>query len=229
MHVFVMLVFIFGIGSIFGWVLEVLYRHFADKEKRWFNPGFCVGPYLPIYGFGLVTVFLITYLNKLEFISNIVLRHFVLFVIIAISVTLIELIAGIFLLKFFNMRLWDYSDEPFNYKGYICLKFTIFWMLLGAGYFFFIHPAVYDSIVWLSNNLIFSFFVGSFFSTFIMDVIYSGNVIAKVRDYAVKNGVIVAFEDMKNRIAREKKIREEKTAFFVFMLKENLSKAFGTR
>ncbi len=226
MNVFVMLVFIFGIGAMFGWVLEVFYRHLADKEKRWFNPGFCVGPYLPIYGFGLVTVFSITYLNDLAFIENIVLRRLILFLLIAVCLTLIELVAGILLLKFFNMRLWDYTDEVLNFKGFICLKFSLFWMLLGAGYYFVIHPLVYDSVVWLSKNLIFSFFVGSFFATFIIDVIYSGNVISKVRDYAVANGVTVAFEDLKQRVAREIRVRGSKSAFFIFMFKENLANVF---
>ena len=139
---------------------------------------------------------------------------------------MIELVAGILLLKFFNMRLWDYTDEVLNFKGFICLKFSLFWMLLGAGYYFVIHPLVYDSVVWLSKNLIFSFFVGSFFATFIIDVIYSGNVISKVRDYAVANGVTVAFEDLKQRVAREIKVRGSKSAFFIFMFKENLSNVF---
>ena len=117
-----MSVFVFGIGSIFGWGLEVIYRHFADKEKRWFNPGFCVGSYLPIYGFRLLVVFLVTYLNDFAFVENVTLRRIILFLLIAICLTLIELIAGIMLLKFFNMRLWDYTEEKLNYKGFICLK-----------------------------------------------------------------------------------------------------------
>lgn len=226
MHIFVMLVFIFEIGAMFGWGLEVIYRHIADKDKRWFNPGFCVGPYLPIYGTGLVTIFLITYLNDNSFIENVIIRRAVLFIIIAIFLTMIELIVGIILLKFFNMRLWDYREEAFNYKGFICIKFSFFWMLLGAIYYFFIHERVYESVVWLSNNLVFSFFVGAFFSTFIIDIIYSGNVIAKVRGYAIKNGIIVAFEDLKDRVSREIRLRESKSAFFLFSIKEQLPNVF---
>lgn len=228
MQVFVMLVFIFGIGAMFGWGLEVIYRRLADKEKRWFNPGFCVGPYLPIYGIGLVIIFLITYLNDNSFVENEILRRAILFIIIAIFLTLIELIAGIILLKFFNMRLWDYRNEVLNYKGFICIKFSFFWMLLGAIYYFFIHERVYESVVWLSNNLVFSFFVGAFFATFIIDAIYSGNVIATVRDYAVKNGIIVAFEDLKDKVSREIKLRGSKPAFFIFMFRENLSNIFNS-
>ena len=68
--------------------------------------------------------------------------------------------------------------------------------------------------------------MGAFFATFIIDVIYSGNVVAKVRDYAVANGVTVAFEDLKERVSREIKLKESKSAFFIFMFKENLSNVF---
>jgi len=36
---------------VFGWVLELLFRRFfsgTNPEHRWINPGFCVGPYLPL-------------------------------------------------------------------------------------------------------------------------------------------------------------------------------------
>ena len=78
MHLFVLFVFIFGMGAMFGWGLEVIYRHAADPEKRWFNPGFCIGPWLPIYGIGLLTVFLVTYLEKILPIENIALKRIVL-------------------------------------------------------------------------------------------------------------------------------------------------------
>ena len=53
------LAFLFFIGSCFGWVLELLYRNLTHRHKKWINPGFCTGPYLPIYGFGLCTLFLL--------------------------------------------------------------------------------------------------------------------------------------------------------------------------
>ena len=224
MYYFVLLVFIFVIGAICGWGLEVIYRHLADKEKRWFNPGFCIGPYLPIYGIGLLTVFVITYIEKYIPIDNEVAKRIILFVIMAICMTIIELIAGIVLLKFFNLRLWDYTDEKFNYKGFICLKFSIFWMLLSAGYYFFIHPIINENVEWLSNNLIFSFIVGLIFGVFLIDLIYSANIVNKIREYAVKNNVIVKLEDLKEKIKREKIKQEARATFFIFMVKDNLSK-----
>lgn len=224
MNVFVMLVFIFGMGSIFGWLLEVLYRHFADKEKRWYNPGFCVGPWLPIYGISLIVVFLITYFNDNDFIANPIFRRIILFIVIGLFISFLELISGIIMLKVFNLRLWDYRDEKFNFHGFICLKYTLFWIFLAAIYYFLIHEKVYNSVVWLSSNLIFSFFVGAFFSIFIADVIYSGNVIAKIKNYANDKGIIVKFDELKDKLKREQKINESKVTFFTFMLKENIAK-----
>lgn len=56
MNLFLELSFIFFMGSMAGWVLEVLFRRFfskANPERKWINPGFCTGPYVPLYGLGL--------------------------------------------------------------------------------------------------------------------------------------------------------------------------------
>ena len=49
MEIFLNLAFLFFIGSILGWILELFFRKFIST-KRWINPGFLTGPYLPIYG-----------------------------------------------------------------------------------------------------------------------------------------------------------------------------------
>lgn len=48
MNLFLKLAYLFFIGSVLGWVLELFYRRFisgANPERKWINPGFCVGPY----------------------------------------------------------------------------------------------------------------------------------------------------------------------------------------
>lgn len=49
----------------------------------------------------------------------------------SLIITAIELIFGSILFNFFNMRMWDYSDQPLNYHGYICLLFSIIWLFVG--------------------------------------------------------------------------------------------------
>ncbi len=56
MLTFLTYAFLFFLGSVGGWVLELFFRKFLSASNpghKWINPGFCVGPYVPLYGFGL--------------------------------------------------------------------------------------------------------------------------------------------------------------------------------
>lgn len=60
MKEWLILAFIFFIGSLAGWLLELIFRRFfskANPSRKWINPGFLVGPYLPLYGFSLCVVY----------------------------------------------------------------------------------------------------------------------------------------------------------------------------
>ena len=77
MNVFLILAFLFFIGSMIGWVLELFYRKMIS-ERKWINPGFLVGPYLPLYGFGLCTFYLLSQINlnrNLDYINYDVCGH----------------------------------------------------------------------------------------------------------------------------------------------------------
>ena len=81
MNFFLKIVFLFFIGCELGWGLEVLFRRFISKnnpERRWINPGFLIGPYLPLYGTGLVALYLMASVDS-SFIKNIYLRDFAIF------------------------------------------------------------------------------------------------------------------------------------------------------
>lgn len=94
-------------------------------------------------------------LETYSIIENAVLNKVVLFSVMAVSMTLIELIAGLWCLKITKVRLWDYSNEWGNYEGVICPKFSLFWAILGAAYYFLIHPHILFALNWLSQNLAF--------------------------------------------------------------------------
>ena len=52
MNLFLILAFLFFIGSVTGWVLELFFRRFisvANPERKWINPGFCVGPCMCLF------------------------------------------------------------------------------------------------------------------------------------------------------------------------------------
>ena len=197
MSIFLTLAFLFFIGSTLGWALEVLYRNLSRRNKTWINPGFCTGPYLPIYGFGLCTLFLLAALERHSFIAHPFWNKALLFLSMAAGMTLIEYIAGLLCLKVFQVRLWDYSDRRGNVQGIICPLFSLFWAVLSALYYFLIHPHILNILHWLSQNLAFSFVIGMFFGVFIIDVVHSGNLVVRLKRFASENNVIVRYEALK--------------------------------
>ena len=194
------LAFLFFIGSVFGWCLELLYRHIMSPNKKWINPGFCTGPYLPIYGLGLCTAFLIAIFEEHFFTTNTWLNHLMIFLAMSVAMTLIELLGGILCEDVFHVSLWDYSKEWGNFRGFICPKFSFYWALIGGIYYFGIHPHILNALAWLSRNLAFSFVIGYFFGVFTLDLVYSGQVIAKVRRFAKENDIVVRVEEVKEKL-----------------------------
>jgi uncharacterized membrane protein len=223
MNKFLTYAFLFFIGSLFGWVLELLFRRFissSNPERKWINPGFCIGPYLPLYGVGLCVLYLISdFESKIE-INNIILSKIVLFLSMAIAMTVIEYIAGIISLKVLNVRLWDYSKEWLNLNGIICPKFSLAWALLGTAYYYLINPHILNAIDWLSQNLAFSFIIGFFFGVFIIDVAYSSKLIIKIKKYAKDNDVIVRYENLKANLRKIHENNSRKTHFFFSLYSE---------
>ena len=107
----------FMVYAVGGWCLEVAYH--VVTMGHFVNRGFLNGPVCPIYGFGMLTV-IICLLPLKE-------NKLILFAGSVILTTLIELVTGFVLEKLFHQRWWDYSEEPFNFHGYICLKFSLEW------------------------------------------------------------------------------------------------------
>lgn len=218
MNLFLTLAFLFFVGSVVGWVMELFFRHFASSsnpEHKWINPGFCTGPYLPLYGCGLCLLFLIASLEDYNFIKNPFWNKVSLFLLMAVCMTVIEYIAGILSLKMTKVRLWDYSAEWGNLQGIICPKFSLIWATLGALYYFLIHPYILGALHWLSQNLAFSFVIGLFFGVFAVDIAQSAQLVAKLKTYAEENEVIVRYEAIKAHIRSRAEETKQKYHFFL--------------
>lgn len=198
-----MLAFLFFMGSLMGWCLEVVYRRFspANKSRRWINPGFLIGPYLPLYGFGLTALYLLASIEQTTLIAEVTAgSKIILFLIMALVMTSMEYVAGLIFIKGMNVKLWDYSKERFNFQGIICLRFSFYWALLSAVYYFFIHPHITNALYWFSQNITFSFVVGMFFGVILVDLGYSFGVVSKIRTFAKENEVLVRYEELKLQI-----------------------------
>lgn len=115
-------IWLFFIYSFLGWGMEVVHAVFGNRKLV--NRGFLNGIVCPVYGFAMV--FLSVFMDSLR---N---GWFYLFLGCMIVGSVIELVTGILLEKVFRIRLWDYSAMRFQVGGYVCLKYSILWGVLGT-------------------------------------------------------------------------------------------------
>lgn len=129
--------FYFFIYAFLGWCLEVVYTRIRRRE--WINRGFLNGPLCPIYGVGVVLILVIVR----WILGNMGLSGMIAaFAVITVVTTLLELITGAVLESLFMTKWWDYSSNRFNYKGYICLKFSLGWGIAGTAVLIGFHPLI---------------------------------------------------------------------------------------
>ena len=200
---------LFVIGSLVGWVIELFFRRFVS-QKKWMNPGFLTGPYLPIYGSGVVVLYAIS--NVPLGISIKAWDIIVRIVIIGVGMTLIEFIAGLIFIKGLKVKLWDYSDRKGNIMGIICPQFSLIWIIVGSLYYFFVNPFLVMGINWISENLIYTYFIGAFIGMMIVDFAYSIHLATKLKEFTELQGM--RFEDFKKEFKKRIKninlIKKEK-------------------
>ena len=123
---------IFFIYAFLGWCTEVSYA--ALVTGKFVNRGFLNGPVCPVYGFGVVIV--LAGLSPLE--DNLLL----LFLGSLVLTSALEWLTGFVLEKLFHQRWWDYSDQPFNLSGYVCLRFSVAWGFACLFVLKLLHPTV---------------------------------------------------------------------------------------
>ena len=216
--IFLYLAYLFFLGSLAGWVMEVLFRKFfsdSNPEHKWINPGFCVGPYVPLYGFGLCFLYLLADFGEKSGLVATTGGTIAVLVMMAASMTAVEYIAGVVSLKVYNLRLWDYSNNWGNLNGIICPLFSAIWAAIGAAYYYLLHPLVTELLVWLGNNLEFLFVVGFFFGVFTIDIVYSAGIVTKLRAFAKKNDIIIKYENLKAHIRKNHERFAKKTNFLL--------------
>ncbi|ADK82200.1 putative ABC transporter permease [Sediminispirochaeta smaragdinae] len=124
----------FIIYSFFGWVIESTYRSIFEL-KRPVNSGFLYGPFIPIYGFGGVSIVL----------AGSVLNHLSVFVQVFVFTSLattLEFGTSLIFEKLYSLKLWDYSKFFMNVQGRICLLYSTYWAVLSIVFIRYIHPGI---------------------------------------------------------------------------------------
>lgn len=162
-----------------GYIIEVIYKRVISMRK-WVNPGFMFGPYLPIYGFGTIILYQISEIIHSRINVPILIEILIVIGVFFLSLTLLEFLTGIFFLKKFNLRLWNYSDRRFNFKGVICLRFSIYWTIIGVTYYYLLHPLFLNVVGFSLGSLITQLFLFSILGIILIDAYTSFNLKGKI-------------------------------------------------
>ena len=147
---------------IFGWCFESTYC--SLKSMRLMNRGFCHGPWLPIYGAGGTLFLIFAWPYRANLITTFLMGMLV--------GTTLELITGPLMYHIFHMKWWDYSQNPLNFRGYICLGASLGWGAMALFFVHFLHPRVAELTVdWTPIGYI--VVVTMLYTLFVEDVIFS--------------------------------------------------------
>lgn len=162
---------IFVSGSFTGWILERV--HYALRSQP-LRHGLMSGPYLPIYGI-MSIILLALWQSPLDLFVKVVL--------IALVPTALELFAGIVLLSMFGIRLWNYFDCLLNFRGIICLQYSVLWAGLSLLFCFGFLP-LFTLLEWEVVSL--RIFLGVYFIFFIFDLFFALRNLIIIRHYRCK-------------------------------------------
>lgn len=126
-HLFVYAVFI----SFVGWIWETVFVFFIYGPN---DRGFLLLPVCPIYGFAVVTVYILIktpddmkIFGKMIFPKNKPLRYIAYFICSLVIATLVELFTGLVFDGILGVELWTYSGWGGNILGYIAVLPSLVW------------------------------------------------------------------------------------------------------
>ena len=169
---------IFLIGSIIGYGLEMIVGlvqngHFVSRQ------GFLFGPFIQVYGVGLVAYYLV--------ISNIKKKSYIkIFFITMLLGGIVEYLFSYLEETWFGTLSWDYSNLLFNIDGWTCLLHCLYWGIGGVLFVRFILPLIRNLNEWCKNT--YFRFITAFLVLFItFDIVMSG--MAGSRQLERKNNI----------------------------------------
>jgi len=162
---------LFFIYSFIGYIVEVIYVSITEKRFA-INRGFLIGPYLPIYAVGILSMILLLQKYKDDL--------FVLFAMSVVICSIIEYVTSYILEKLFNLRWWDYSELKFNINGRICLLNSTFFGFAGVLGVRYINPYMCNMVSKLPSTLVILLGIIFIFILF-TDLVISNCVICKLK------------------------------------------------
>lgn len=126
------LIWIFTIGSILGYCVEMLWcyirnGHFESRK------GLIYGPISPVYGIGGIVLTLLLY----RFVNY---NGIIIFFITAIIGGVFEYLCSWVQEKAFGSVSWDYNSKNLSINGRTSVEYSVFWGILGVFFLRDIYP-----------------------------------------------------------------------------------------
>ena len=209
MNIFLVLTFLFLLGSVGGFLLEILIRCVFYRKKEKTNLGFLIGPYIPLRGLSLQIIFLISIID-FTFIPSTTLQALFEIVIMAAAIIVLEYVVGIIFIKAFRIKLWDYSDRWGNVQGVICPAYSFLWTSISALYYFFLHSQVIEMVLWFKDHISLSFFLGVGIGIILIDLVLNLSIAIKVRGFAKKHNIVIRYNRLKSSVIKYAKDTKQK-------------------
>lgn len=251
---FLLFLFLFLVGCMLGYVFEALFRRFVSA-KKWVNPGFMRGPWLPLYGFGLVLMFLICWffykvlpsswhmynprggIYGLDYKSGPTVVDLIPICCMGIGMSVLELLAGIIFVKGFKVRLWDYTNMRGNIMGVVCPVFSVIWFAVSVLFYYGLDPFMYslsiDASLFMfgdtngghAANFLFIFFLGVAYGIMLIDFITSIGLFNRLSKIAKDSGIVAKYEKYKEE---QKLHRKDSRRKFMDSLPEAIKKGLDS-
>ena len=128
----------FLIYSMLGFLMETTLKTFFFHSM---NNGILAGPWIPVYGFVVAIIVFIT-LYVFHHSKKIPkwLKLFIIFMIVFVTLTVLELIGGMIIEKIFHKVFWDYTNFKFHFGHYISLEMSLLWGVLSILFLYLVKP-----------------------------------------------------------------------------------------
>ena len=203
-----------------GWVWESCYV--SAKQRQWVNRGFLHGPLLPIYGSGAIIIL---------FVTLPVADHFWLVYLLGmLAATALEYVVGAVMEQLFKVRYWDYTKQPFNLNGYICLTSSLAWGFFSDLMVYVIHPPI-DRLLHKLPALLVNPLAAVIAAAFIVDTVKSTKAAIDLREVLTRlteenaelRKLAQKAEAAQARTAEELQAFREKTSLDKYLLQAYLA------
>ena len=102
-----------------------------------------------------------------------------------LAATLLEYVVGAVMEQLFKVRYWDYTKQPCNLHGYICLTSSIAWGFFSILLVRFIHPPI-DRLLHKLPDLLVNPLAGVIAALFIWDTVKSTRAAIDLREVLTK-------------------------------------------